>query len=134
MSQFRAVRNKYDITFSEFIRVRDGICCQWCGNEKKLECSHIHSRGNMSVRCDPDNAKGLCNTCHRKWHSSPTEATEWLIGVIGQNAYDRLRLKANKPMKFTVFEKDLIRKDQAEKIKKMQSGEIIIPCFNKLYR
>ncbi len=133
MSQFRSVRNKYDITFSEFIRIRDG-CCQMCGKVGRLECSHIHSRKNMGIRCDPTNAKALCNICHRKWHSNPTEATEWLKGVIGEAAYDRLRLKASKPIKLTVFEKDLIRKRQMEDIKKMESGEIVIPCFNKIYR
>ncbi len=129
MSQFRAKFNKYDITFSEFIRLRDK-CCQWCGKVGRLECSHIFSRANMATRCDPDNAKALCNNCHRRWHSNPVDATEWLKGVIGEARYDRLRLKANKPTKMTQFDKDYIRKEQQEQIKQMEKGVLTLPAFS----
>lgn len=86
----------------------------------------------MGVRCDPGNAKALCNNCHRWWHSNPTEATEWLIGVVGQARYDRLRLKANTPAKLTIFDKDLIRADQQKQITEMKNGKSL-PCFNKIY-
>ncbi len=133
MSQFRSKFNKYDKTFSEYIRLRDKVC-QWCGKDKRLECSHIFSRKNMGVRCDPDNAKGLCNYCHRKWHSEPVMASQWLITVIGDAAYDRLCLKANKPTKMTVFDKDLIRRDQQEQIDAMNDGTLDVPCFNPRFR
>ncbi len=85
----------------------------------------------MATRCDPDNAKALCNTCHRKWHSNPVDATEWLRGVIGVGRYDRLRLKANKPTKMTTFDKDFIRKEQQEWIKMLEAGTCDIPAFNR---
>lgn len=134
MSRFRAKFNKFDLTFSAFIKARDKVC-QKCGNEsRQLECSHIHGRANMSVRCDPDNAKLLCSTCHAFWHSNPTEATEWIKGVMGQDAYDRLRLKASKPAKFSVSDKDFIRKEQIALTKGLNDGSVSIPCFNKLFR
>ena len=124
--------DKYDKTFSEFIRLRDG-CCQKCGREGRLECSHIFSRRHQGTRCDPDNAKALCFTCHRWWHENPPEAIEWLKGVIGQDKYDRLRIKANTPTKMKQWDKDEIRKGHLESIKKMESGEVF-ECFNKIYR
>ena len=122
-------RNKYDETFSKFIRLRDG-CCQKCGKVGRLETSHIFSRKHQGTRCDPANAKALCFSCHRFWHENPIEAVEWLRSVIGADAYDRLRLKANKPTKLTTWEKDEIRKEQQELIRKMEKEGLEIPCFN----
>ena len=125
-------RDKYDITFSKFILLRD-VCCQKCGRSQgKLECSHIFSRRHQGTRCDPDNAKLLCFTCHRWWHENPPEAIEWLKGIVGQQKYDRLRIKANTPTKMKPWDKDAIRAYLLIQIKKMEGGESMA-SFNKLY-
>lgn len=124
-------RDKYDTTFAKFIKLRDKVC-QKCGKaDGQLECSHIFSRRHQGTRLDPANAKLLCHHHHIDWwHANPIEAVEWLRSVIGADAYDRLRLKANKPTKLTTWEKDEIRKEQQELIRKMEKEGLEIPCFN----
>jgi len=66
----------------EYIRLRDGMTCQWCG--KHVEKSNAHtshvipkSHGNI-LRYDPFNLKLLCYHCHlQRWHLNPVEAGEW---------------------------------------------------------
>jgi len=130
MARFSIKRNKWDITFAKFIKLRDK-CCQKCGKTTgQLECSHIFSRRHQGIRCDPENAKLLCSEHHRDYHSNPIESAEWIKSIIGEPAYDRLRLKANKPTKMTTFDKDFIRKEQQEWIKQMEMGELTLPAFN----
>jgi len=137
MSRFKSKIDKYDKTFSEFIRLRDG-CCQWCGKYrgdiKKLECSHIFSRRHQGTRCDPKNAKALCSYHHQMWHSNPVEAAECLKGIIGQGEYDRLRLKANKVCKMKVWDKDYIRAEQNEMIEEFENGTVRPVAFNPVFR
>lgn len=112
-------RDKYDITFSEFIKKRD-CYCQRCGkSDGKLECSHIFSRRHQGLRYDEHNAKLLCFSCHRWWHENPLEAVEWLKTIIGVERYDNLRLMAHKPTKLTKFDRDLIRENLIKRIKSM---------------
>ena len=58
-----------DIAFSKCIRERAGWKCERCGaqhakSSQGLHCSHHHSRGNWSIRFDPNNAESLCYGCH----------------------------------------------------------------------
>lgn len=133
MSQFRAKRNKYDVTFSEFILLRDQTC-QWCLKRPATECSHIHSRSNMGTRCDPRNAMGKCNYCHRKWHSFPLLAAEWCRSIMGENEYFKLLRLAKTPSKMSVFDKDFIRKEQQELIATMKKGEFPLKQWSKMFR
>ena len=112
-------RDKYDITFSEFIKKRD-VYCQKCGkSDGKLECSHIFSRRHQGLRYDEDNAKLLCFGCHRWWHENPPEAIEWLKSIIGEDAYNKLRIRAHKPTKLSMFDRDSIRQFLLIRIKRM---------------
>ena len=131
MSQYGIKRDKYDITFAEFIKLRDKGICQDCGRTGR-ETSHIFSRRHQGTRCNPDNAYFACNPCHRKYHSDPIESAEWVKGVIGQARYDRLRLKANTATKMKKWDKDEIRKIHQENIEKMKAGEHF-ECFNKRF-
>jgi len=84
----------------------------------------------MGTRCDPDNAKALCNTCHRWYHSNPLLSSEWVRAVIGDDAYYRLMRKAKTPTKMTVADKDFIRAEQKEQIKQMEKGDLVLTPFN----
>ena len=86
--------DKYDRRFSKLIRLRDCVC-QMCLKGGRLECSHIYSRRNKSLRWDTRNAKALCFRCHQKWHSNPAESHDWLVQQIGIDGYGELRLLAN---------------------------------------
>lgn len=132
MAQFGMKRDKYDITFSKFIKLRDRGRCQKCGRAGK-ETSHIFSRSNQGTRCDPDNACLKCNSCHRWWHSNPLLATDWLKSVIGQRAYECLMRKARKATKMKSWDKDYIRAEQVVLIKEMEKGIFKLQPFNKLF-
>ena len=42
--------------------------CQMCGNEKRLDASHIQPRKTYpELRFDPDNGQALCRSCHLKY-------------------------------------------------------------------
>lgn len=113
---------KYDRRFSQLIRTRD-VCCQRCLTQSgKLECSHIQSRRHKALRHDTRNAKLLCFRCHRHWHESPLEAVEWLLGIIGQDNYDKLRYRAGQAGKApTKFEMDRLYEEMAQEIKYLES-------------
>lgn len=128
-------RDKYDATFSRLIRLRDGMCMH-CGKVlpvERLECSHIISRSSAALRHDPRNAKALCFTCHRWWHENPLDAAEWVKGILGADHYDHLRVAGSRPTKVPKFEKDMIRSQQLELIKRLEAGEII-PVFNPQFQ
>jgi hypothetical protein len=113
--------DKYDRRFAKFIKLRD-VVCQRCGaTNGKLECSHIFSRRNRGLRFDPENAKLLCFGCHRDWHENPVSGTDWLKRLIGEDAYDRLKLRASKPTKLSTFDMDIIYAKLGEAIKKLES-------------
>lgn len=63
--------------------------CQWCGVRRKLQWSHIHSRGAAPhMRWDPDNATAMCAHCHKfRWHDNPEgmreERERFLDRVLG---------------------------------------------------
>ena len=53
-------------------KVRSLGFCQRCGERnKKLECAHIISRNNKTLRWDLQNTLCLCTTCHFWAHQDP---------------------------------------------------------------
>jgi hypothetical protein len=63
-----------------------------------------------SVRLHPWNAFAHCRDCHGWLGEHPVEFAEWAREALGQSRYDRLRLMANKPTKFTKADKEHIHK------------------------
>lgn len=71
------LKKKADILFSKWIRARDRKCLM-CGKTTNLQCAHIITRANLTLRYAPDNAVTLCWGCHiQKWHRSPLEGVTW---------------------------------------------------------
>ena len=93
---------KLDIAFSLLIRKRGH--CERCGTTKNLQCSHIYSRANRSVRWSEENAFCLCSGCHFAWHKNPLESIEWMKTRIGEQNAARLILEAHRAKKWTVPE------------------------------
>lgn len=107
-------RDKYDATFSDYIRYRDGLKCRRCGAQfpgltQGIHCAHIHSRGNKGIRTDPDNAISLCNGCHRLFTKRHIEFMEWCDKTLGKDHMDQLKVKYFAVRKITRQEKDLQR-------------------------
>ncbi len=86
-----------DKLFSLVIRERDDYTCQKCGTQNKhVQCAHIFSRSNLSVRWELDNGITLCYYCHLNWaHRNPVEFTEWAEDYLGLDKWDTLKVLRN---------------------------------------
>lgn len=63
-------------------KARDGYMCLRCGRSLQggfqIHGSHILGTGaHPRLAANPRNIKALCSTCHRWWHSAPTESGKW---------------------------------------------------------
>jgi len=112
--------DKLDILFSRFVRLRAGGVCEYCGKpNKRLECSHFHSRRKQSTRYDPDNACGLDFSCHQYLGEHPNIHTEFFKKRLGTERFEELNIRAE--MMFPKLDKVAIKKDLEEKIKLFDS-------------
>jgi len=89
-----------DLAFSWCVRERSNWTCERCGTQympptKALQCSHYFSRDNKSVRVYPDNAFANCNGCHSHLGSNPHYFKEFVLGILGEERYDRLVTVSN---------------------------------------
>lgn len=84
-----------DVLWSEAIRHRDGPTCPYCGVRPVNQAHHIFSRRIYSTRWEPGNGVGLCQGCHKfTAHQHPERFRRWLVGRMGQEAYDALYHKS----------------------------------------
>lgn len=100
--------DKADKVFSQYIRLRDGMCMRCYSdvkvNEKGLpithQASHYFGRGKESTRFDPDNVDCLCHGCHRIWGSDDREAyRSFKIRQLGEDEFNFLTLRSNTTQK-----------------------------------
>jgi hypothetical protein len=94
-------KEKADKAWSIVVRARDGAC-QACGIRGVyssehlpvlgLTAAHIVRRGYNNTRTDEDNGVALCPECHDDFELHTWRT--WVIGRIGQAAYDVLWAKA----------------------------------------
>lgn len=78
-------RNKLDILFMRYIRLRDRVC-QRCGNRgdpRGMHTSHYWGRSIKATRWHPDNAVLVCYGCHVYFHGHPQDHTEFLRKRLG---------------------------------------------------
>ncbi len=112
-------RDKLDSLFSHYIKLLSGGYCAKCKKffglkSRGLHCAHYHSRGKKVVRWDRDNATSLCYYHHIYFDRHPTEKAEFWIGLIGQERFNALNERANKPQKPDI---EAIEADLKEKIR-----------------
>jgi len=100
-------KKELDKLFSEVVRMRDNYTCQKCGTRNKhVQCAHIFSRSNLSVRYEPLNALTLCYYCHLNWcHRQPVEWTEWIQNYLGKDKWDTLVVYRNSKRKIDYKQK-----------------------------
>lgn len=92
-----------DKAFSQWIRLRDGMCLR-CripvklnpkGLPVSLQASHFQGRGKENTRFDPDNVCSLCMGCHMYFTAHPAEHYLWQVERLGQVKVDEVILKSN---------------------------------------
>jgi|TARA_R110000824_G_scaffold71349_2_gene182667 hypothetical protein len=117
-------RDKYDITFSEIVRLRDNYTCQECGRyfhegeRGGLDCSHFVGRARLSGRYNIHNATSHCRGCHQKLGSNPILFTERIKKILGDK-FDFMKRATNEVIKLDRTEKDAIRKHYMNEIKRL---------------
>jgi len=106
-----------DKLFSKFVRLRAGGICEYCGQNKVLQCSHFVGRRKRSVRFDPDNAAGLCFSCHMYLGENPHIHTDWFRKRLGSERFENLNIRSNI---ITKIDRDKIEADLKERIKLLE--------------
>lgn len=92
-----ALKKKLDKLFSE--KIRSLGFCQKCGTTRNLQCAHIFSRKNLSIRWDEENAVCLCLKDHLYWaHKEPVEFSKW-VSQFKNIPYLENKIAHAKPMK-----------------------------------
>jgi len=99
-------RKKIDVIFSNLVRERANYFCEACCENKRnspqtLDCAHIFSRRNVSLRWHPQGAVALCRSCHIFYTEHCFDWRDWCIEHFGQDLVAELRLVSNQPVKWT---------------------------------
>ncbi len=106
--------DKLDVLFSQVIRRRADGRCEYCGYRKRLQCSHFIGRRKRNTRYDPDNACGLCFSCHQYLDEHPYEHTEFFTQRLGSEKLEVLVRKGNMIVKIDREEIEECLKRQLE--------------------
>jgi len=93
-----------DKAFADCLKAAYDHTCQVCGIQGRMECSHIHSRANRTIRWCKENALPKCFVCHKWWHAHPTESGKWFLDKYGGGM--ELLLLEKKNNKFRISKKD----------------------------
>ena len=103
--------------FADCVKAAYDYTCQVCGIQGRMECSHIHSRTNRTIRWDKLNALPKCFNCHKWWHAYPTESGQWFVEKYGQGVEDLLLEKKRAKYKIPKAEEKEIAKHYREQLK-----------------
>ncbi len=108
-------RDKYDLLFSWLVRERADWNCEYCNRNFRhdphgLHCSHLFGRRAQSVRLHPQNAFAHCMGRHRELGENPVDFAEWAKGQLGEQRYNVVWIQANKPTKFTAYDREIMHK------------------------
>lgn len=106
-SERRKLIEKADKLFRDYIRLRDKMSCQRCGqdayHDRKIEVAHFYGRSNLTTRWAPDNVCLLCFKCHYLWaHREPMEFSQWWLKRLGEDRFKLLQVRKN-----MIFDEDL---------------------------
>lgn len=118
-------RDKYDITFSLYIRLKAKFKCERCGkqytkSDTAIQCSHYMGRTNQATRYDEENGDCFCYGCHAYFEDrKQTAYRDWKIQKIGLERVVALEARSYGIKKWKVGEKDALRKYYQDEIKKM---------------
>jgi hypothetical protein len=125
MKKLKGVDGRLDTAWSELVKLRAGMICEYCGNMSYLNSHHVFTRKNRATRWDVKNGMALCPTHHTlgtkfSAHGTPTIFTEWIINERGENWHTLLRIRANSISKLHPFEKEILLKELNKEIEKLK--------------
>jgi len=107
-----------DRLFSHLVKLLARNKCEYCGaTDKRLECSHFHSRRKFSTRYDTDNASCLCTGCHMYLGGNPYQHTEWFKKRLGSRKFEELNWRVNIILKRSSQNEEAIKANLKGKIR-----------------
>ena len=102
-----------DDLVSKQVRERDCRRCRWpqCGRTTLLGNHHIFGKkAHPSTRWTMENCICLCFFCHRNAHASPEDFRRWIIGWMGEKAYEALYIRAQMRTSFKTIDLEWLLK------------------------
>jgi hypothetical protein len=102
---------KLDVVVSKAVRDRDGVC-QYCKKSSTTYNHHIFARRHLGTRFDMENCISLCVYCHRFIaHGDPEKFRDFIISWMGEDRFERLKIKAYSTTKFSGVDLEWLLKD-----------------------
>jgi len=112
--------DKLDETISLYVRAKKPMC-EHCG-KKATQVHHYFGRSRYSVRWEEDNLISLCWACHRYWaHVYYEQCRDYLIGRIGQERFDELKVRSNQPALHKDSDLEMMHDNFKNKLDKLTS-------------
>ena len=107
-----------DVLFSKIVRESSSGKCDKCGSRLKVQCAHVFSRHNMSVRWDFDNALPLCWRCHFWWaHKEPIQFNDFVAKKLGAIHFNLLKARVLRIKKWEQWELLALRDELKHKLR-----------------
>lgn len=106
-SEWKFWRDKCDVLFSLYIRLRDkknhGVC-RICFKRPIECCYHLIPRSRLVTRFDPNNAVGACHGCNFGEQKHRLVYRDKHIKIFGKDFYEALEDKARPLVKFSAHD------------------------------
>lgn len=99
-SERKKLVNKLDKVFSQYIRMRDGVCVV-CGTKDNLQCGHLYSRIAYSTRWDEDNAFAQCRNCNMRHEYDFEPLRKYAEMKHGKKKLKKIYIKYKTPVKLS---------------------------------
>jgi len=124
MKVLKGIDGKLDKAWSLAVKLKAGMCCEYCGKTTYLNSHHVYSRSNRTVRWDLNNGYSLCVGHHTfgnfSAHKNPVDFGEWMLDDRGQEWLDALRLKAHATAKYDKADKERMLEELNDIIDSLQ--------------
>ena len=112
--------DKLDKLFSDYIKLKAGGVCEYCGqspNPMGYHCHHgVAGRRYLNTRWEEDNCAALCLACHNLMSDFASINQGFFIKRIGSKRYEELEIIARTYHKMTEERREEIKVKLQEKI------------------
>jgi hypothetical protein len=96
--------------------------CRHCGSDSFLQSHHIREKAHgQATRYNLENNLTLCRKCHSLQKFRPETFHDTIIEIIGQAEYDRLKLKSQTIIKWTMADLKEIKHELTAKLKRLEN-------------
>jgi hypothetical protein len=100
-----------DDLVSKQVRERDGHRCRKCGRERVYHHHVFGKKAHPSTRWVLENGISLCYHCHVSAHASQEDFRRWVMGWMGEKAYEVLYIRAQMRTSFKTIDLEWLLKD-----------------------